>query len=78
VPLEIGNLGARDEDVLSSLSRRLILLDLNLEHFRGVLDDFGDVCPVTRTNLAKNTLPDPDDATHEPVALQVSEEEKKR
>jgi hypothetical protein len=70
VPLEVGNLGAADEDVLSGLSCYLFLLDLNLYHVRRVLDHLGDVRPVTRTNFTKNALPDPDDAADEPVALQ--------
>jgi hypothetical protein len=69
VPLEIGNLGTADEDVLSSLSCCFLFLDLNLHHVRWVLDHLGDVGPVTRTNFTKDALPDPDDTTDEPVAL---------
>lgn len=69
MPLEIRNLGAADENVLPSLSCRLFLLDLNLHHVRWVLDHLGNVCPVTGTNFTEYALPDPDDATDEPVAL---------
>ena len=34
-----------------------------------MLDHLGDVRSVTRTNFTKDTLPDPDDAAYEPVAL---------
>ena len=69
VPLEVGDLGAADEDVLTSTGGGLFLLDLELYNFRGVLDDLGDVGTVPRTNFTKHTLEDPDDATDKPVAL---------
>jgi len=69
VPLEIGNFGAGDEDVLSSPSGCFVLLDLNLYHVGRVLDHLGDVRPVTRANLTEDPLPDPDDTTDKPIAL---------
>ena len=70
MPLEVGDLGAAQEDVLASLSGRLLLLDLDLHDLRRVLDDLGDVGAVARADFAQNTLGDPDDTTDEPVALQ--------
>jgi hypothetical protein len=49
------------------------LFDLDLHDFGGVLDDLGDVCPVSRTHLAEDTLVDEDETADEPVALQVDE-----
>lgn len=36
-----------------------------------MLDHFGDVSDVTRSNFAENTFNDPDNSTNEPVALLV-------
>ena len=69
VPLEVGNLGARDEDVLARAGRRLLLLDLQLHDVGRVLDDLVNVGPVTGADFAKDTLEDPDDTTDEPVTL---------
>lgn len=69
MPLEIGNLGAADKDILSSPSCCPFLLDLDLHHVRRMLDHLGDVRSVTRTNFTKDALPDPNDAADEPVAL---------
>ncbi len=74
VPLEIGNFWTADEDILSSPSCCLILLDLDLYHVRRMLDHLGDVCPVTRTNFTKDAFPDPDDPADEPVALHEFQE----
>ena len=69
MPLEIGNFGAGDEDVLSSTSGCFVLLNLNLYHVGRVLDHLGDVRPVTRANLTEDALPDPNDTADKPVAL---------
>ena len=69
MPLEVRDLRAAQEDVLASLSRRLLLLDLDLHDVRRVLDDLGDVGTVARADLAQDTLRDPDDTADEPVAL---------
>ena len=69
MPLEVRDLGAREEDVLAGLGSRLLFLDLELEDIRRVLDDLVDVGPVTRADFAKDTLEDPDDTADEPVAL---------
>ena len=69
MPLEVRDLRAAQEDVLASLSRRLLLLDLDLHDVRRVLDDLRDVRAVAGANLAENTLVDPDHTAHEPVTL---------
>ena len=69
VPLEVGNLGAAEEDVLTGTSSRLFLLDLQLHDIGRVLNDLVDVSPVTRANLTENTLVDPDNTTDKPVTL---------
>lgn len=69
MPLEVRNFGAVDEDVLSGLRGCVILLDLDLDDVRRVLDDFGDVGTVARTDFTKDTLVDPDDTSDEPVTL---------
>ena len=69
MPLEVGDLRAAQEDVLASLSRRLLLLDLDLHDVRRVLDDLGDIRAVARADLTKDTLVNPDHPTDEPVTL---------
>ena len=69
MPLEVRNLRAAEEDVLASLSRRLLLLDLDLHDVRRVLNDLGDVSAVARAHFTEDTLVDPDDTTDKPVAL---------
>lgn len=69
VPLEVGHLGAGEEDVLAGARRRLFLLDLELHDLGRMLDDFGDVRAVPRANLTEDALPDPDDTADKPVAL---------
>ena len=69
MPLEVGDLRAAQEDVLASLSRRLLLLDLDLHDVRRVLDDLGDVGAVAGAHFTEDTLVDPDNTTNEPVAL---------
>ena len=71
MPLEVRDLRAGQEDVLPSLRGRLLLLDLQLHHIRGVLNDLVNVRPVTRADFPKNTLVDPDDTANEPVALHI-------
>jgi hypothetical protein len=69
VPLEVRNLGARKEDVLTSPGCGLLLLDLNLHNVGRMLDNLGDVCIMTRANFAEDTLRDPNDTSNEPIAL---------
>lgn len=70
MPLEVRDLGAVDEDVLSSPSGGLLLLDLDLHDARRVLYDLGDVGDVARADFTENTLVDPDDTPDDPVTLQ--------
>ena len=72
MPLEVGDFGAAQEDVLASLGRSLLLLDLKLNDHRWVLNDLGDVGTVTGADFTKDTLVDPDDTTDKPVALHQS------
>jgi hypothetical protein len=69
MPLKVGNFWAADEDVLTSPSGCLLLLDLEFDNFGWVLDNLGDESPMARTNFAKNAFEDPDDATDQPVTL---------
>ena len=69
VPLEVGNFGAGQEDVLASAGGSLFLLDLELHHVGRVLNDLVDVRAVPRTDFAEDALENPDDATNQPVAL---------
>ena len=69
MPLEVGNLGAAEEDVLTGTSSRLFLLDLQLHDIGRVLNDLVDISPVTGANLTENTLVDPDNTTDKPVTL---------
>lgn len=69
MPLEVRNFGTVDEDVLSGLRGSVVLLDLDLDDVRRVLDDFRDVGTVAGTDFTKDTLVNPDDTTDEPVTL---------
>ena len=69
MPLEEGDLGAGDEDVLTRASGRLLFLDLNLYHIGRVLDHLRDVRAMARTDFAEDALIDPDEATDKPVTL---------
>ena len=69
MPLEVGDLGARKEDVLPCLGGRLLLLDLQFHHVRRVLNDLVDVGTVAGADFAKDSLEDPDDTADEPVTL---------
>lgn len=71
MPLEVRNLGAGQEDILTSTGSSLLLLDLELHDVRGVLDDLVDVSPVSGTNLTQDTFEDPDDTANKPVTLKV-------
>ena len=51
-----GDLRAAEEDVLASPCNSVLFLDLDLADVAGMLDDFGDVCPVPSSDLASNTL----------------------
>jgi hypothetical protein len=67
--LEVRYLRARQEDVLAGLCSRLLLLDLQLHHLGGMLDNLGNVGPVTRADFAEDTLVDPNDTPNQPIAL---------
>ena len=71
MPLEVGDFGTAQEDVLASLGAGLLLLDLNLHDHRGVLDDLGDVGAVAGADFTEDTLVDPDNTADEPVALYI-------
>lgn len=69
VPLEVGDFGTAEEDVLTGLSGCFFFFDLEFEDVGGVLDDFGDVGAVAGADFAEDTFDDPDDTADEPVAL---------
>jgi hypothetical protein len=69
VPLEVGDLGARQEDVLAGAGRRLFLLDLELHNVGRVLDDLGDVGAMAGADLTQYTLVDPHHTADEPPTL---------
>lgn len=69
MPLEVGNFGAADENILTSPGFGLLFLDLKLHHVRRVLDNLGNEGIVTRANFTQDTLVDPDNTTDEPVPL---------
>jgi hypothetical protein len=69
MPLEVGDLGARQEDVLAGTGGGLLLLDLDFHNVRRVLDDLVDERNMTRPDFTKDTLRDPDNTADEPVAL---------
>ena len=71
MPLEVGDLRAGKEDVLSGASSCLLLLDLQFHHIRGVLNNLVNVGPVTRADFPKDTLEDPNDTADEPVTLRA-------
>ena len=73
MPLEVGNLGAAEENILTSPSRAFVFLDLNFHDLRRVLYDLPHGCPVTRTNFAQDTFVDPDNTTDQPVTLKNSQ-----
>lgn len=47
MPLEVGDLGARKEDVLTSSGSGLLFFDLELHDIGRVLDDLRNVCDVS-------------------------------
>ena len=69
VPLEVGDFGAGQEDILTSSRRRLVFLDLQFHDFRWVLDDFRNVRSMTRADFAEATLYNPKGTTDKPVTL---------
>ena len=69
MPLEVRDLWAGEEDVLACARRRLLLLDLQFQHIRWVLDDLRDVGPVARTHFTQDTLEDEDHPAGEPEPL---------
>jgi hypothetical protein len=66
VPLEVGDFGATDEDILTCPGGCFVLLDLKFDNVGGVLDDFGDIRPMARANFAKDTLVNPDYTADQP------------
>jgi hypothetical protein len=72
VPLEVRNLRTRKEDVLTCPSGRLFLLDLEFHHIGGVLDNFRDICDMTRADFSKNAFIYPDNAANKPVSLRTA------
>jgi hypothetical protein len=71
VPLPIRELGAVDENVLPGAGLGLFLLDLELHHFRRVLDNLGKIGDVARAHFTENTLINPDNPAYDPVPLQA-------
>lgn len=67
VPLEIGHFRAREEDILTGFSSRLLFLDVEFHNVGRVLYDFGDVGPVPRAYFAQDALSNPDNSANEPV-----------
>ena len=67
--MEIGNLGARKEDVLTGPDGGLFLLDLEFHDLGRVLDDLGDVSPMAGPDFTEYPFGDPDHAADEPIAL---------
>ena len=69
VPLEVGDLRARKEDVLTSSDGGLFLLDLEFHDLGRVLDDLGNVSPVAGSDFTEDPFGDPDQAADKPIAL---------
>lgn len=69
MPLEVGNLRAGQKYILPRPCTRLFLPDLEFHDVGGVLDDFGDVGNVARSDLTEDALVDPDETADKPVAL---------
>ena len=69
MPLEVGDLRAVDEDILSRSRSGLLLLYLQLHDVGRMLDDLGDVHDVTRAHLAQDALDNPNETSDDPVAL---------
>lgn len=71
MPLEVGHLRAREEDILACTCCGLLLLDLKLHHVRRVLDDLRDVRSMTRSYFTKDALRSVDDTSNQPIALKT-------
>ena len=69
VPLEVRDFGAAEENVLTRLGDGPLFLDLELEDIGWVLNDLGDVGPVTGADLSENTFDYPNKTANEPIAL---------
>ena len=69
MPLEVRNFRAGQKNILAGSRGRLLLLDLEFHHLGRMLDDFGNVGPMTRANFTEDALVDPDDTTNKPVPL---------
>lgn len=67
VVLPDGHLGAVEENVLASLGRGVLLLDLDLAHIAGVLDHLGNIGLVSATHLTSDTLGKVNEASVHPV-----------
>lgn len=75
MPLEVRDLRATQEDVLSSTCCGLLLLNLDFHDLGRMLNDLRDVSPVTRADFTKDTLVDPDNSSDKPVTLLVTNKE---
>ena len=62
-----GDFGAAEENILSCAGFGVFLLDLNLEHVAGVLDDFRDVSLVLPTHFTCYSFHQVDVAAIHPV-----------
>ncbi len=62
-----GNLGAAQENVLTSSGRGVLLLDLDLADVAGMLNDLGNVGFVSSTDLTSDTLGQVGESTPHPV-----------
>lgn len=67
MPLPERDLGAAEEDVLSSQSAAIVLLDLNLDDLGRVEDDSGDDSLLLGTPFTSDTLHQVNKATGDPV-----------
>jgi hypothetical protein len=71
VPLKVGHLGTRKEDILTSPRHGLFFLDLELHDIGWVLNDFRDVSSMTRTNFTKDAFKNPNKTTNKPIPLRI-------
>ena len=69
MPLEVRDLRAREEDVLTGSDGGLLLLDLEFHDLGRVLDDLRNVSPVAGSDFTENPFGDPNQTADEPVAL---------
>lgn len=72
MPLEVRNIRAVQEYVLAGPGSRLFLLDLQLHHFGRVLDDLGNIGPVTGADFTENALIYINESSTKPVTLFIT------